>query len=139
MENRRRITRQKQEVRRQTDKFYYFIILFFSIPRHGTATAPQRKNNRPIVKDREQANKKAIKWEEQPPSLKSCSIGWNRGDAAQFYFSAMRVLHESLGGATASQQRQGYITVNRRVKIRKNKGKCGSERKIFIILFFTHK
>jgi len=52
-----------------------------------------------------------------------------------FYCSTILVLHGSLGGAKASQQRQGYSTENRRGEIRQKKENLAAKREFFYILF----
>ena len=69
--------------------------------------------------------------------LKSCSTKTGEEMLHNFYFPTILVLHESLGGATASQQRQGYTTENRRGEIRQ-KIEIRQQTIFFIIYsFFT--
>ena len=61
------------------------------------------------------------------------------GDSAQFSVFDKLVLHESLGDATTSQQRQGYTTKNRTARLEKTKGNAATEGLFSLFLFFTHK
>jgi len=59
-----------------------------------------------------------------------------KGDSAQFYFFDYFVLHESLGGATAPQQRIGFATKNRKGKIRQKKEIRQRTEKFYYLFIF---
>jgi hypothetical protein len=84
--------RQKKEKSAAKGEFLLFI--HFSL-RHGTATAPQRERQRIVSQRAQESNGKSDKMGRAASILKSCSIGWNRENAAQFLILSIWVLHDA--------------------------------------------
>ena len=128
----------KQKRKFGSERRFFFISSFFTTAsRNGhRATAAEITT---VDRQSKHAGKQRSnrKWEEKPPSLKSCSKSWNRENAAQYFFSPFWVLHTAPGGVKAPQLQQRYTRKDRIRKTRKKKENAAANGDIFLFYLFS--
>jgi len=110
--------RKKRETLRMV---YFYLFIYFSTMRHGTATAPQQQRYG-IDSRSTQGNEVKQNKGTGATFSKNCSNKRRRRNAAHGYFYLLfLLLHASLGGVMAPTQRQGYAQHNRKGEMHRRK------------------